>query len=187
MHKLAIALVAIVSIQGSAFAYRFTFANHTAEQLQLRFNLAADGTDYDVTMAPRGENGQEQEIWFKWIHEGITNWENNRRAGFCWSSIKMRRQMKDKTGKMVWGPWREVDVQYLESKQFTAMKEASDEAAASIANIGLSAGGKETTETGGIAKGISNLVGYSQCKNRHFDIVYTDKSGKKIAVTSLAQ
>lgn len=196
MHKLAIALLAAASIQGSLLAYRFTFSNHTAEAVMFRFNLAGDGTDYDFVLQPQGKSGHEYELWFKWIHEGITNWENNRRAGFCWSSIKMKRQMKDASGRVmrdekgnpIWSSWKEVNVKFVESDKYQGMVDASDQAAAAIANIGLSAGGKESVgeSATGIAKGIGSLVARSQCKNRHFSVVYSDRKGKDLEVTSLA-
>src|ERR1700722_3723795 len=95
MHKLMIALLAVLGVQGSAFAYRYTFANHTNEQLKFRLNLAGDGQDWDFTMEPRGDEGQDHEEWFPWIHEKIVDWDHNRRAGFCWTSFKIRRQLKD--------------------------------------------------------------------------------------------
>jgi hypothetical protein len=188
-YKLGLALLAVLGVSNAALAYRFRFSNHTAEMVQIRMNLAADGTDYDVVLGAKGDPNQEGEIWLKWIHEGITNWENNRKAGFCWNTLQLRTQMKDRGGNIVWGPWKEVNVRYVPSNQYNAMTEASDKAASSIINVGLSAGGKESTGEGseGIAKGIGSLVAHSQCKDRKFDVVYVSKKSREITLTSLAQ
>jgi hypothetical protein len=188
-HKVGLTLLVALGVSNAAFAYKFRFANHTAEEVQIRLNLAGDGKDWTFTLAPRGQANQEHDEWFPWIHEKITDWELNRRAGFCWSAISMKRKILDNTGNMVWGPWKQVNIQYIESNQYTAMTDASDKAASAIANVGLAAGGKESAGEGsqGIAKGIGSLVAYGQCKNRDFDVVYADKKGKELAIVSLAQ
>ncbi len=188
-QKLCLALLVALGVSNAALAYRFRFSNHTAEMVQIRMNLAGYGDDFDVVLHPRGTPAQEGEIWFKWLHEGITNWDNNKLAGYCWNILQIRRQMKDDKGNYVWGPWREVNVQYVPSNQYTAMVEASDKAASAIINVGLAAGDKSATgdQSEGIAKGIGSLVAHSQCKDRKFDVVYADKKGKDIVVTSLAQ
>mgnify|MGYP003455277567 CR=1 FL=1 len=187
--KLGLALLAAIGVSNAALAYRFRFSNHTAEKVNIRMNFAGDGTDYDIFLGPKGEADQEGELWFKWIHEGITNWENNRRAGFCWNALQMRTEMQDRSGKTVWGPWKEVNVQYVPSNQYTAMVEASDKMAGALTNVALSAADKASVGEGseGIAKGIGSLVGHSQCKDRKFDVIYVDKKSRQITLTSVAQ
>jgi hypothetical protein len=189
-YKLGLALLAVLGVNNAALGYKFTFSNHTAERVMIRLSLALDNKDWDVTLTPLGTPGQDGLIGFPaFWDDKDAGWELHRRAIHCWRSLKMKREIKDSSGKMVWGPWQEINVRYVESNQYLAMTSDSDKATSSIINVGLSAGGKESAGEGseGIAKGIGSLVAHSQCKDRHFDVIYLDKKGKAVGLTTLAQ
>jgi hypothetical protein len=95
IYKMFALLIAVSC--SSVFAYKFTFINDTKDTINMRFQLAEETTWFEHTMAP-GASAQE---WFPWIHEKITDWDHNKRAGFCLEKMQIAQQVR--TGSVTAG------------------------------------------------------------------------------------
>lgn len=207
------ALLALVGLQTTAFAYRYTFSNHTNRPIKIEFQLSGDGEIWEQELQP----DETWEQWFKWLHETKTqeereDWENIRRAGFCIGSIKIQAWKRLRSGRMGFGAWKEVNVVYIESNAYDILINAADKfingvisAATAAANVitGAQAASQAVSAVKGVArtaakptssefrieklgiiKSIGDFIIYSKCRNRHYDIIHDEGD---IWVTTLAE
>lgn len=166
--------------QGS-FAHIYSFSNHTKKPLKVRIQLSGIGEPWYYLGAPPFQSkdnanailnpNQNSEVRFV-LGEGPFDY--SRKLGFCLARIQM-----EEPG----GAFREIAPVFVKTDYYNTIIDASKKfsegalkTAAEIAKkfpgtgtlIGESA---DKIPIGNIVDSVGTMIGYSLCRERHFDIV----------------
>lgn len=141
-----IATIGLLLIGGYAqtvSAYAYEFSNHTEEPLKLRIKLAADPTWYEMLIEP---HEMHEMLWLPVLHPREKESKDVWKAGFCLEEINVAVPLKDvvrvvspegeymgtteeirkQNGKVVFGAWKNVSIEWLEDEGVNAMLSAAE-------------------------------------------------------------
>lgn len=183
IYKIMLALLSIGSINHLAFGYEYTFSNHIPEKpLETRIKLlGVQEPWYTKIIAP---DTTETFLWETRTKKDPLGYGEWRKAGLCLQSIQYRLPGS--------AAWREADVIFVDSnayKRIVAAAEGLGEGTAGVAQFAAAVSGIPTQKVSGgsLARGITELIGTSTCRDRHFDILPDKDNPQQIAFYSLTK
>ena len=185
--KCLLAMLPLIGFAHSALGYTFSVTNHVPDEpIDVRIKVGVGETWRTVTLKPADAPGAEGK-YHEW---NIGGWS----AGLCLDKIMYQPYRQDADGN--WqqtGLWFEVDPKFVESDHFNkvvgAVESFTAGAKGSAAAVLKAIPGKgqivgevlEEAPLEELISGISSLVKYSFCKDRHFAILPNlDPDGDRI-------
>jgi hypothetical protein len=142
------AMLATLSFGQRLSAYLFSFSNHTNDPLWVRIHLTADKSDkfYEVLLEARKAGDKAMHTFKFGSDQGYKLVEAEwYKGGFCFGDVYVRTPItetktvtgptgeeldidelvKDKDGKVMFGPWREAAITLVKTEGANAIVEAA--------------------------------------------------------------